>query len=155
MRNTIIIFIICFIAVSCGKDKYTAAPQIRFKSVSPNQVFSNVTSPYDPSIPFITLNVTDAEGDFGDTAYVYVKRIINNVPHYKLDSFKMPDISSIATKNFQADIRINSFDILRGDSTRPQRPKVDTLTFEMYVKDFAKNKSNVIITNEPIFYVTP
>jgi hypothetical protein len=140
--------------VSCGKDKFTSAPQLKFKSVKPNTVRSDVFSD-DPNLPFITLNVTDAEGDFGDTAYVFIKRIINSVPHYKLDSFKMPNISSIAGKNFQADIRINSFDILRGDSTRPQRPKVDTLTYEIYVKDYAKNKSNVIITDDPIYYVSP
>ena len=154
MRNTIIIFLISLIAVSCGKDKYTSAPQIRFKSVSPNAVRSDAHS-NDPNLPYITINVTDAEGDFGDTAYVFIKRIINNVPHYRLDSFRMPDISSIATKNFQADIRINSFDILRGDSTRPSRPKVDTLNFEIYIKDFAKNKSNVITTPDPIYYVFP
>jgi hypothetical protein len=153
MRNTIIIFIISLIAVSCGKDKYTSAPQIKFKSVSPNRVLSNVP-PNDPNMPLITINVTDSEGDFGDTT-VFIKRIINGVPHYKLDSFKIPDISSIKTKNFQADIRINSFDILRGDSTRPQRHKQDTLTFEIYVKDLAKNKSNVIITPDPIYYITP
>lgn len=154
MRNTIIIFIISLFAVSCGKDKFTSAPQIKYKSISPNRVNSGIRID-DPNLPFITINVTDGEGDFGDTAYVYIKRIINNVPHYKLDSFKMPDISSIATKNFQADIRINTFDILRGDSTRTRRPKVDTLYFEIYVKDFAKHKSNVITTGDPIFYVFP
>ena len=154
MRKTIIIFLVSLIAVSCGKDKFTTAPQIEFKSVEPDVVRSDVF-PNDPNIPFITLKVTDKEGDFGDTAFVYIRRIINGVPHYKVDSFKMPNISSIAEKNFSADIRINSFDILRGDSTRNYRPKVDTLTYEIYVKDFAKNKSNVIITDKPIYYVFP
>lgn len=153
MRNTIIIFIISLIAVSCGKDKYTSAPQIQFKSVSPNRVSSGVIIG-SPEIPLITLNVTDAEGDLGfktgkDTSYIYIKNLLIN----RLDSFVLPDIESVTTKNFQADIRINTFDILRG-SSRP-RPKVDTLYFEIYVKDFAKNKSNVITTRDPIFYVTP
>ncbi len=154
MRNTIIIFIISLIAVSCGKDKFTSEPQISFKSVSPNTVQSNIRID-NPNIPYITINVTDREGDFGDTAYVYIQRIINNKLHYKLDSFKMPDINSIKTNNFQADIRINTFDILRGDSTRTRRPKVDTLTYRIYIKDFAKNKSNIIDTDKPLFYVTP
>lgn len=154
MRNTIIIFAISFFAVSCGKDKYTSAPQIKFKSVDPNTVRSGVRID-DPNIPKITINVTDAEGDFGDTAYVYVRRILNGRLHYKTDSFPMPNINPIRTKNFQADIRINGFDVLLGDSLRTRRPKVDTLNFEIYIKDFAKNKSNVIRTDKPLFYISP
>lgn len=153
MRNTIIIFIISLLAVSCGKDKYTSEPQIKFKSVSPNQVRSGVIIG-SPEIPLITLSVTDAEGDLGfktgkDTSYIFIKNLLVN----RLDSFVLPDIESVTTKNFQADIRINTFDVLRG-STRP-RPKVDTLYFEIYIKDFAKHKSNVITTADPIYYVTP
>ena len=153
MRNTIIIFIISLLAVSCGKDKYTSEPQIKFKSVSPNRVNSGVIIG-SPEIPLITLDVTDAEGDLGfktgkDTSYIFIKNLLVN----RLDSFVLPDIESVTTKNFQADIRINTFDILRG-STRP-RPKVDTLYFEIYIKDFAKHKSNVITTGDPIYYVTP
>ena len=154
MRNTIIIFIISLLAVSCGKDKYTSEPQIKFKSVSPNRVNSGVTNVDNDLIPLITLNVTDAEGDLGfktgkDTSYIYIKNLLVN----RLDSFALPDIESVTTKNFQADIRINTFEVLRG-STRP-RPKVDTLYFEIYIKDFAKHKSNVITTGDPIYYVTP
>ncbi len=154
MRNTIIILIISLIAVSCGKDKFASEPQITFKSVSPNTVRSNVPI-NDPNMPQITINVTDKEGDFGDTAYVYVQRIINGKLHYEVKQFAMPNINSIKTNNFQADIRINSFDVLRGDSTRTRRPKVDTLNFRIYITDFAKNKSNVIDTDKPLFYVTP
>ena len=154
MRNTIIIFIISLITVSCGKDKYTSVPQISFKSVSPDRVQSNAPI-NDPNMPLITINVTDREGDFGDTAYVYIQRIINGKLHYEVKEFAMPNINSIKTNNFQADIRINSFDVLRGDSTRTRRPKVDTLNFRIYITDFAKNKSNVIDTDKPLYYVTP
>jgi hypothetical protein len=152
MRNTIIILLISLIAASCGKDKYTTAPQIKFKSVSPNRVSSGVIIGSD-GIPLITISVTDAEGDLGfktskDTSYIYIRNLLVN----RLDSFFLPDIQSVASKNFQADIRINTFDILRG-SSRP-RPKVDTIIYEMYVVDFNKHKSN-IITTDPIYYETP
>jgi hypothetical protein len=152
MRNTIIIFIISLLAVSCSKDKYTSAPQIKFESVSPDRVGSGVTLG-SPEIPVITLSITDSEGDLGfktgkDTSYIYIKNLLIN----RLDSFVLPDIQSVATKNFQADIRINVFDILRG-STRA-RPKVDTIRYEIYVVDFAKNKSNMV-TTAPIYYVVP
>ncbi len=150
MRNTIIIFIISLIAVSCSKDKYTTAPQIKFVSVSPNRVPSGVTLG-SPEIPIITLSVTDSEGDLGfktgkDTSYVYIKNLLIN----RLHSFVMPDIQSVTTKNFQAEIRINVFDVLRG-SSRP-RPKVDTLVYEIYIPVFAKNKSNKV-TTAPVYYV--
>jgi hypothetical protein len=150
MRNTLVIFIISLLAVSCSKDKYTSAPQIQFKSVSPDRVSSGVTLG-SPDIPVITLSVTDSEGDLGfktgtDTSYIYIKNLLID----RLDSFVLPDIQSVTTKNFQAEIRINVFDILRG-STRP-RPKVDTLRYEIYVVDFAKNKSNKV-TTAPIYYV--
>ena len=150
MRNTLVIFIICLLAISCSKDKYTSAPQIKFESVSPDRVSSGVTLG-SPEIPVITLSVTDSEGDLGfktgtDTSYIYIKNLLIN----RLDSFVLPDIQSVTTKNFQAEIRINVFDILRG-STRA-RPKVETLQYEIYVVDFAKNKSNKV-TTAPIYYV--
>lgn len=155
MRNTIIIFIISLIAVSCGKEKYTSAPQIKYKSVSPNTVSRGVIIG-SPEIPVITLNITDAEGDLGfktgkDTSYIYIKNLLIN----RLDSFVLPDIQSVATKNFQADIRINTFDILRGSSPPRPRGKADTIYYQIYVVDFKKNKSNVITTGDPIYYVTP
>lgn len=159
MRYTIIIFIISLIAVSCGKDKYTSAPQIKYKSISPNTVFRGVIIG-SPQIPVITINITDAEGDLSfvtgkDSAYVVIKSIINNIVYSKIDSFKMPDIGSITNKNFQADIRINIFDFLRGSLPSPPRGMADTLYYEIFVVDNAKNKSNVITTGDPIFYVTP
>ena len=110
-------------------------------------------------IPVITVNVTDAEGDLGyragkDTSLVFIKSFINRVPRANLDSFRMPDIQSVATKNFQADILINTFDFLRGTSPAPPRGKADTLVYEIYVVDFAKNKSNTVTTG-PIYYITP
>ncbi len=155
MRNTIIIIIISLFAVSCGKDKFTSAPQIKFKSVSPNVVSRGVTNAGTDIIPVITLNVTDLEGDLGyasatDISYVFVRNLLIN----RLDSFRMPDIQTVITKNFQADILINTFDILRGSSPAPPRGKADTLIYEIYVQDFAKNKSNVV-TTAPLYYVTP
>ena len=155
MRNTIIILLISLIAASCGKDKYTTNPQITFKSLKPNRARSDIRDPGDPSVPLITLNVTDREGDLGtksvtEFSKIYIKNLLNNA----IDSFPIPDIQSIATKNFNADILINSFDIL-GGSTSTRRPRTDTLYFEIYVTDFAKNKSNVIRTPEPIYYLFP
>lgn len=154
MRNTILFIIVCLFAVSCGKEKFTTVPQIKFKSLTPNRVRSDVNSD-NPNLPIITINITDAEGDLGfkdanNVSTIFIKNLLNN----RRDSFPLPDIQTVATKNFQGDILINTFDIL-SPGPRTNRPRVDTLFYEIYVVDFAKNKSNVITTPDPIYYVLP
>ena len=151
MRNTVIIIIISLFAVSCGKDKYTTNPQITYKSVKPNALRSDLPSSQQV-LPVMTISITDAEGDLGfingkDTAFVYIRSLINNA----VDSFIMPDIQILAGKNYEGDLLITP-PFKR--STRPS-PKVDTLFYEIYVKDFAKNKSNVILTPDPVYYIVP
>ena len=163
MRYLFFAVLFCIIFISCNKNKYTSAPQIKFKSISSSFV-SN--SPRGTPPPILTLELTDAEGDFGfteqkDTSYVYIKNI--STPPFRMDSFKFPStLSKAVKKNFKADLEVD----LTGDqnipgsnnllipSTRP-RPKTDTLYFEVYVKDFAKNKSNVIKTTDPLFLIVP
>lgn len=151
MRYTVIFLLISLFAVSCGKDKYTTNPQISFKSVKPNTLRSDLPTNLQV-LPVLTLGITDAEGDIGfidgkDTAFVYIKSLVNNT----VDSFIMPDIQSLTGKNYEADLLIEP-PFKR--STRPS-PKVDTLFYEIYVKDFAKNKSNVIVTSDPVYYIVP
>ncbi len=138
---------------SCKKDKFTTVPQIKYKSVSPNVAFSNLP-PTAQVIPVVTFEVTDSEGDLGfvtgkDTAKVFIKNLMTN----KLDSLPFPNLNSAATKNFKADVNINMENFLT-KSGRPI-PYTDTLYYEIYIKDFAKNKSNVIKTSDPIFLKTP
>ena len=151
MRYTVIIIIISLFAVSCGKDKYTTNPQITFKSIKPNALRSDLPTS-NQVMPVMTITVTDAEGDLGfidgkDTAYVFIKSLINNT----VDSLVMPNIEALTGKNYEGDLLITP-PFKR--STRPS-PKVDTLFYEIYVKDFAKNKSNVIVTTDPIYYIVP
>ena len=153
MRYTLLFTIAIFVFTACKKDKYTAVPQIEFKSLSPNTAFSNVGCAFQ-NIPVLTIHVTDAEGDLGfkngkDTAYVFVKNLLNN----RLDSVMLPDILSASVKNFSADIDISLCNFLAA-SNRP-RPKTDTLYFDVYIRDFAKNVSNTIRTTSPVYYISP
>lgn len=158
MRYLFFAVIFCVFLSSCGKDKFTSAPQITFKSVT-SPYFSN--SPQGVN-PILIIELTDAEGDFGfaegkDTSYVYVKNV--KAP-FKLDSFKFPAaLSKAVKKNFKGDIEINLLgegtggtSALPGLPTGATRPYKDTVFYEVYVKDFAKNKSNVIRTADPILY---
>jgi len=149
MRN-ILLIIVAVIAVSgCKKDKFTTAPQITFKTISPQDMPSNLLITQAESAPKLIVTVTDSEGDLGfkagsDTSKIFIKNLRTN----RLDSMILPDIQSAATKRFQADISVNLFAYMGGCSSGP-RPKTDTTYFEVYVQDFAKNKSNVIRTDIP------
>ena len=152
MRTTFILIVSVLVFASCNKDKYTTAPQIRFKSVSPDVAISGLATTR-ANAPRLTIEVTDAEGDIGfiegkDTSRVYIK----NLKSGNLDSFYLPDIQTASIKNFKGDVVVNLFDALDCIDPGPARPRIDTTYYEVYIKDFAKNKSNVIVTDKPVYY---
>lgn len=147
MRYIILIAIAGMFYASCKKDKYTTAPQLSFVSVKPDFYRGGLVR--DDEFPVITLHVTDAEGDLGfidgqDTSMIYVKNLRTN----KLDSAFLPNIKPIAGKNFDADIEI----FMKPFIGVPVNVR-DTIYFDIYLKDFAKNKSNVLRTEKPIYYI--
>jgi hypothetical protein len=152
MRYSLLFTIAILFFTACKKND-TSAPQIEFKSIDPNTAFSNISCNFQGGT-ILTLHITDAEGDLGfiqgsDTSFVFIKNLLSN----DLDSVRLPDIRTAAVKNFSADVDINLCNYLDA-SSRP-RPKTDTLYFEIYVKDFAKNVSNTIKTTDPVYYITP
>ncbi|MEI7735140.1 MAG: hypothetical protein WCI49_06715 [Ferruginibacter sp.] len=147
MRYILTITAVLLLFSACKKDKFTTVPQISFKSVDPNFYQQGLTP--DASLPVITVNVTDAEGDLGfitgkDTSFIFFKNLRTN----KLDSVELPNIKQAATKNFQGDVAVNMKQFLGV----PNNSKKDTIFYEIYMKDFAKNKSNVIRTEKPVYY---
>ena len=152
MKWTAIICTALFFA-SCSKDKYTTVPQIEFKEFDPNQG-SNLGG--IDNQPHMVIEIRDSEGDLGfidgsDTSRIYIRNMLTN----RIDSPILPNLGSAAGKNFKGDIVAGMFGVMGGrDLPSSQRPYVDTLQFEVYVKDFAGNKSNVIVTDEPFYYFT-
>lgn len=149
MRYVILFASVLIFCTSCKKDKFTTAPQIKYKSLSHNLVDLSPTS----AVPVITLHITDAEGDVGingnDVAWVYMKNLLTN----KFDSVPFPDLQAAAKKNFEADIDVTIDKVLDCRSLPGNPLHTDTLFFEFYVKDFAKNKSNAITTPEPVYFI--
>ena len=151
MRFTLLIILSVFLFTACKKDKYTTVPQISFKSFNPDQG-SNYSD--NSNEPIMVLEITDAEGDLGfiagsDTAKIYIKNLFTN----KEDSMFFPDLSTAGKSNFKATIELGLLNVLGGRNLPTnQRPYMDTLHFEVYVTDFAKNKSNVIVTTQPFYY---
>ncbi len=154
MRYSLLIVIAILFFTACKKDKFTTAPQISYKSINPDYYFTNFTN--GQVMPVLTLGFTDLEGDLGftgtDTSKIYIKNLLTG----NIDSTLMlPSLSAASGKNFKGEIEItlDTRIILEG-SVRP-RPKTDTLYYEVYIKDFAKNKSNVITTQRPVFAISP
>jgi hypothetical protein len=149
MRNILIIIAAVLALTACKKNKFTTAPQISFKKISPNTIAFNNTVP--ELAPVLVIRVTDSEGDIGfkdgsDTARVYIKNLVRN----KIDSVIMPDIKNAATKNFEADIVLNMSKYILCRQGGSATPRTDTAFYEIYVTDFAKNKSNIIRTESPV-----
>jgi len=148
MRYTLLFTLIFLIFASCKKDKYTTVPQIAFEGLSHNAVDLSPTS----AVPVVTISITDAEGDLGitatDTAFIYMKNLLTN----DFDSVPFPDLQAAAKSNFKADVDVTITKVLKCKSLPGFPLHTDTLYFEFYVKDFAKNKSNVITTPEPVYF---
>lgn len=154
MRYTLLIFIVVLGSTACKKDKFTTAPQIKYKSVKPSTLSGHIPigTPGGQAPPIMTIHVTDSEGDIGfvdnaDSAYIFVKNLLANTK----DSFKFPDLRGVTGKNFECDVDINLTGLMQ-QGPRPA-PKTDSLYFEIYVKDFAKNKSNTIVSGDPVLFV--
>jgi hypothetical protein len=165
MRYLLLAIIVCTLIFSCNKNNGNSAPEIKFKSITPT-VLS--TTPNSLFVPLLTIEIKDAEGDIGfkeqkDTSYIYIKNL--TISPFRVDSFKFPEsLSAVAKKNFKADVAIDLRNTQTGGSGvfypapivsgRP-KPFLDSMYFEVYVKDFAKNKSNVIRTDAPLVLITP
>lgn len=150
MRYSLVFTIAIFLLSACNKDKYTTAPQIKFKSISPDVIASGTFS----NDPVITISVTDAEGDLGitskDTAFIYLKSLLTN----DKDSVAFPDLQAAARSNFKADVDVSiSSRVLKCRPLPSGALHTDTVYFEVYIKDFAKNKSNVIKSDQPLYYI--
>ena len=149
MRIIFILVGILFIFSGCKKGKFTTEPQISYSSVNPNFTSVNVGA----VIPEITFHITDAEGDLGlrkgvDTSWIYLK---NNLTG-KTDSLSFPDLGTSGKRNFKGDVAVSIATVLGCKPIPGGGLHTDTLYFDIYVRDFAKNKSNVITTGDPIMF---
>lgn len=146
MRYTLIFSMALLLLCACNKDKFTTAPQIEYKSIAPN-----VADNLSPT-PVITISITDAEGDMGitskDTAFIYMKNLLTN----DFDSLPFPDLQASGKSNFKAEVDFVTSKVFKCRSLPGFPLHTDTLYFQVYIKDFAKNKSNVIITGDPVYY---
>jgi hypothetical protein len=150
MRYFILIAALIFFGISCKKDKFTTVPQLTYKSINPS-TFKAGTTTTSGNLPKIIFEVTDSEGDLGliplkDSAFIYIKNLKNNLS----DSVLFPNTLPIVFKDFTATVEVT---LEKSSFLQAPNPSVkDTFFYELYVKDFAKNKSNVIKCG-PLYYI--
>ena len=154
MRYILFVALIVLALAACKKDKFTTAPQISYKSIKPNTVAGNIPIT-GQTLPVLTLHVTDAEGDLSfvagsDSAWIFVKNLLTSAR----DSFQFPDMTGVTKSNFKfdLDVPLNTSNLMHGT---PGLHKTDTLYFEVYITDIAKNKSNVLTTPDPVYFIVP
>jgi len=150
MRSLLLPVFLLLLLSSCQKDKFTTVPQITFISLTPNEAASDLPVSLKDQAPKLTIRVRDAEGDIGlnpgfDTSYVYLKNLSSGFE----DMMILPSLGNSAGKNFDAEIEINLFDAMDCPGNRPY---IDTTYYEVYITDFAHNKSNTLTTSKPLYY---
>jgi len=152
MYKAILFIVICFVFVSCKKENYTTQPQISFLSITPSTWYSD-----DPSLtgPQLSFKLTDAEGDFGfqDTSISFVYIRLENDTLNPPDSLAFPNLAIPNKSNLNVEVSVDIASVL--PPPHFPRPFTDSLHFELYVKDFAGNKSNVIKSTTPFYFITP
>ena len=152
MRQLIIFLLSSLLFWSCKKETFTSEPKISYLSISPRS-WSYCNTCYNG--PLLKFKLTDLEGDFGfqDTSvsYVYVRNVADtlNAP----DSIPFPAISISDKKKLNVEVTVDFKNVL--PPPHNTRPYTDTVFFEVYVKDFANHKSNIIRSGDPFYFITP
>ncbi len=145
MRNTIVIALLSLIFTSCGKDKFTTVPQLKFKSAD-----KSVDNPLkaEQKINF-KLSFTDAEGDVDS---IFIKKITPYCANTIFKSDQSLPIDFKVTNGKEGDLlvsfghRVVNFPGV-GD---PLCGFNDTCTFRFVIKDKAKNVSDTVYSDKVV-----
>jgi hypothetical protein len=152
LKNKWMFLLVTIGLMSCEKDKFTTEPQIKYISLTPNSWASDNTNLIGPKLRF---QLTDREGDFGWKAdapsYVYIRLSRDSTEPY--DSLRFPAMQLADPSNLDAQVEVDITNAL--PPPHFPRPFMDTLYFDVYVKDRANHVSNILRTPEPFFYFTP
>lgn len=149
MQKTMLVLLLATGLMACNKDKFQTVPQIQFLSLNPTE-WSRANNNLNAG-PRLSIRLTDAEGDFGGSgnlrSYIYLRDTASSIN--RIDSFAFPDIPVTNQKNMDIELDFRMIDVLRPASITG----FDTFYFQVYVKDFANNKSNVLAV--PPIVLTP
>lgn len=142
-------------ATCISPPDYPIEPQIAFSSMTKTVMRQGYGS--EDSV-YITLSFTDGDGDLGsagsskDSLNVYITDKRNNKPVEQ--TYRIPYVPEAGAKNgISGEIKFLMYTTccLSLEPCRLPPPRaMDTLVYEIYIKDRAGHKSNAVKTN-PIF----
>lgn len=139
MRKTILFSTLILLLAGCKKDKFTTAPQLKYKSVN-----TKVLAP--GNVINFTLSFTDAEGDLTGTLYVekFEPKCVNSNFHeiYNLPSFP-------AAKNQAGEIVVSyGYNVENYPPILPPQclNRNDTCVFKFVLSDKANHISDTAVS---------
>lgn len=144
----LVIVFLGIIAFYCCKKapSYPATPSLTWLNATPNPVKIGTDS---LKLKFL---FTDGDGDLGlaDTSIFITDIRPNNTNTPFTYTFNLPNIPSKGSyKQITGNISVNMFS---NNSCRPGHDTRDTVSYSIYVKDKAGNRSNTI-TTPPIIFI--
>jgi hypothetical protein len=160
MKNGVLLFGILIIAFAAciSPPDYPVEPQIQFQSLSKNTMRQGQLGTEDSL--FLTLSFTDGDGDLGvpetnkDSAKIINIFLTDKRDNKPAERFRLPYIPEQGAGNgISGDIRLLLFttccNVLPPCEASTNKP-IDTLVYEIYIKDRAGHESNRILT-APIY----
>ena len=142
MRNTFLISIFVLFLYSCNKNKYTTAPQLKYKSVNTKSLHPGETLQF-------TLSFTDAEGDLTDK--IFVQKIVRPCPTSPAGGF----IDSSNTLPLFPTGKDQSGDLLityNYISLNPLCNRNDTAIFKFVLRDKAQHLSDTAVSDAIVIF---
>jgi hypothetical protein len=144
MRYTILFASISLLIIGCTKNKFTTAPQLKYKSV-------NTTELHKGEIIVFKLSFTDGDGDLQDS--IMVEKIEPTcTSSYFRQKYKLPLFPT--TKDTEGEFEISfgysvsNYPLLKA----PQCNRNDTCYFRFMLKDKAQNTSDTVKSETIIIY---
>lgn len=129
---------------SCGKDKYTSKPQLKFIKADSYDVSRG-------QLITFRIEFTDKEGDLSDSIFIRSEAKGCAASNRTL-GYPMPAFPSTSNSKGELEINFVNGQFVQGYVAMPGpacgRP--DTTTYYFWIKDKAKNVSDTIKTDKPL-----
>jgi hypothetical protein len=132
--------------LSCGKDKFTTAPQLKYKSV-------NTTKLKRGEIIEFKLSFTDKEGDLQDN--LFIQKVVPRCEKDTTFKIQWPLPVFPTSKNTEGEITVTYAYGIVGNYPPIGEPKCgenDTCYFRFVLKDKAQNISDTVQSETIIIY---
>lgn len=145
MRYPFLLSIFIFILAGCKKDKFTTAPQLKYKGSNTKKLRIGETLT-------MTLGFSDLEGDLSDSLYLekFEPRCANS--RFK-KMYKIPSFPSSKNQEGEFLVTLGYNDGFNVEVNAPRCGRNDTCIFRFVLKDKAQNKSDTVSSDPIIIYL--